>query len=117
MISECLLCSNAKTVHVRTWSEFKQLATTLRPFSIGYTMQRAPLSRPPIGLRLIFADKNTQYVFLDFAKDNMLKHTKIPIQTTSTGEAFIGEETIRNFLREQLKRKDLNIYSLEVLGY
>lgn len=109
--------SDAQIVHIRTWSEFKQLATALKPSCIAYTMQRAPLSQPPIGLRLIFTIQNTQYVFLDFAKNNLLKHTKIPIQITSTGEAFISEETIRNFLHEQLKRKDLSIYSLEVLGY
>jgi hypothetical protein len=80
-------------------------------------MQRAPLSRPPIGLRLIFAVKNVQYVFLDFAKDNELKQTKIPIQTNQTGEALINDEAIKNFLHEQLKREDLSIYSLEVLGY
>jgi len=80
-------------------------------------MQRAPLSKPPIGLRLIFTSKNVQYVFLDFAKGDHLKHTKIPIETTTAGEAFISEATIRKFLHEQLKRKDLDIYSLEVLGY
>ena len=108
---------NAKTVHIRTWPEFKQLAITLKPSSIAYTTQRAPLSKPPIGLRLIFTAKNTQYVFLDFAKGDKLKHTKIPIQTNTAEEAFINEATIKNFLHEQLKRKDLDIYSLEVLGY
>jgi len=68
-------------------------------------------------LRIIFTAKNKQFVFLDFVKDNALKHTKIPVQTNATGEAFLNEGTIKNFLRDQLKRKDLNIYSLEVLGY
>lgn len=108
---------DAKTVHVRTWREFKQLAITLKPSGIAYAMQRAPLSNPPVGLRLIFAVKNVQYVFLDFAKDNELKQTRIPLQTNQTGEALVNEDVIRNFLHEQLKRKGLNIYSLEVLGY
>ena len=111
------LHDDAKTVHIKAWSEFKQLATTLKPNSIAYAMQRAPLSKPPVGLRLIFTIKNVQYVFLDFAKDDELKQTKIPIQTNPTGEALINEETIKNFLRKQLKREDLSIYSLEVLGY
>jgi len=110
------LNTNAKTVHVRTWSEFKQLATTLKPSSIAYTIQRAPLSKPPIGLRLIFAAKNVQYVFLDFAKDNALKHTKIPIQTNVAREASISEEIIRNYLYDQLRLKDIRIISLEILG-
>jgi len=111
------LSDAARTVHVKTWNEFRQLAITLRPSGIAYTIQRAPLSKPPIGLRLIFAAKNTQYVFLDFAKDDALKHTKMPIQTDANGEAYIDEETIRSFLHAQLEREDINIYSLEVLGY
>lgn len=107
----------ARTVHLRTWNEFIQLATALRPSSIAYTIQRAPLSKPPIGLRLIFVAQDTQYVFLDFAKDDALKQTKIPIRTNAAGEASIDEETIRSFLRTQLKREDIAIYSLEVLGY
>jgi hypothetical protein len=108
---------NAKTVHVKIWSQFKQLADTLKPSSIAYAMQRAPLSKPPIGLRLIFTAENTQYVFLDFARDASLKQTKIPIQTNAYGESFLNEEAIKDFLRSQLNRKDLRIYSLEVLGY
>jgi len=54
---------------------------------------------------------------LDFAKGDALRRTKIPVQTNKAGEAFIDEETIRNFLHDQLRRKDLNVYSLEVLGY
>jgi hypothetical protein len=111
------LKDDAKTVHVNTWDEFKQLATKLEPSSIAYTMQKAPLSKPPIGLRLIFTSENIQYVFLDFAKGNKLKHTNIPIQTTSTGEAFISEKAIRSFLQDQLRRKNIQICSLEILGY
>ena len=108
---------DAKTVHVRTWSEFKQLAITLKPSGIAYAMQRAPLSKPPVGLRLIFTVKNVQYVFLDFAKGNELKQTKIPLQTNPPGEALVNEDVIRSFLHEQLKRRELSIFSLEVLGY
>jgi hypothetical protein len=108
---------NAKTVHIKTWSQFKHLADASKPSSVSYTIQRAPLSKPPIGLRLIFTAENTQYVFLDFAMGNALKQTKIPIQINTYGEAFIDEETIKNFLHSQLNRKDLRIYSLEVIGY
>jgi len=104
-------------VHVKTWTQFKQLADTLKPSNIAYTMQRAPLSKPPIGLRLIFTVENTQYVFLDFAKDDALKQTKIPVQINAYGEAFLNEDTIKEFLRSQLNRKNLQIYSLEIIGY
>ena len=108
---------NAKTVHIKTWSQFKQLADVSKPLSVAYTIQRAPLSKPPIGLRLIFTVESAQYVFLDFAIGDALKQTKIPIQINAYGEAFIDEEAIKNFLRSQLNRKDLQVYSLEVIGY
>jgi hypothetical protein len=109
--------NNAKAVHIKTWNQFKQLADASKPSSIAYTIQRAPLSKPPIGLRLIFTVENTQYVFLDFAMGDALKQTKILIQINAYGEAFIDEEAIKNFLRSQLNRRDLRIYSLEVIGY
>jgi len=49
--------------------------------------------------------------------NDALKQTKIPIQINAYGEAFIDEEAIKNFLRSQLNRKDLQVYSLEVIGY
>lgn len=104
-------------MHIKTWNQFRQLADVLRPSSISYTMQRAPLAKPPIGLRLIFTAENTLYVFLDFAKDDALKQTHIPVQTNAYGESLLDEETIINFLRSQLNRQDLRIYSLEVIGY
>ena len=111
------MSNTTKIVHIKTWNEFLHTASNLKPTSIAYTIQRAPLCKPPIGLRLIFASKNTQYIFLDFAEGNALKRTKIPVQINKEGEAFIDEKTIRNFLIAQLGRKDLNVYSLEILGY
>jgi len=107
----------AKVIHVNKWDEFKRLTVALRPSSISYTIQRAPLSKPPIGLRLIFAAENIQYVFLDFAEKHALRRTKIPVRINETGEAYVSEEDIKNFLITQLERIDLSIYSLEVLGY
>jgi len=106
-----------KVIHVNRWDEFKRLTVALRPSSISYTIQRAPLSKPPIGLRLIFAAEKAQYVFLDFAENNALRRTKIPVRINETGEAYISEEDIKNFLIAQLERTDVSIYSLEVLGY
>lgn len=107
----------AKVVHVKTWDEFKHLANIHQPNTIAYTMQRAPLSNPPIGLRLIFASKDVQYVFLDVADGNNLRRTKIPVSANLTGEFYIGEENIKNFLKTELKRNNLPIISMEALGY
>jgi len=106
-----------RVVHVQTWDEFKRLATVHKPSVIAYTMQRAPLSKPPVGLRLIFTSNNVQYVFLDVAEGNSLKRTKILVTANPIGEFYIEDEAIKNFLREELKRADLSIISFEALGY
>jgi len=107
----------AKIVHIKTWDEFKHLATVHQPNTIAYTLQRAPLSNPPVGLRLVFASKDIQYVFLDLAKGRSLRRTKIPVAANLTGQFSLEEEDIKNFLKTELKRTDLSIISMEALGY
>lgn len=106
-----------KVVHVNTWEEFKKLAITLHPDFIAYTVQNAPLSRPPIGLRLVFAAEDIQYVFLDFAHGNSFRRTKLPVHTHESGVAYFEEEDLKNFIYTELNRKDISIVSFEVLGY
>jgi len=107
----------AKVIHVRTWVGFKRLASICQPTTIAYTLQRAPLSNPPMGLRLIFTSKDVQYVFLDVAEGRSLKRTKIPVAKNSTGESYIEDEDIKNFLKTELKIPNLSIISMEALGY
>jgi len=107
----------AKVVHVKTWDEFKHLANIHQPNTIAYTMQRAPLSNPPIGLRLVFASKDVQYIFLDVAEGKSLRRTKIPVTARLAGEFCLEEEDIKNFLKTELKRTNLSIISMEALGY
>ena len=106
-----------RIVHVNTWEEFKRLAKTLRPEFIAYAAQNAPLSRPPIGLRLVFAAENTQYIFLDFAHGVSLQRIKLPVYQDKSGGAHFKEEDLRNFTHRELNRKDISIISFEVLGY
>jgi hypothetical protein len=107
----------AKVVHVKTWAEFKHLATIYQPATIAYTLQRAPLSNPQIGLRLVFASKYVQYVFLDVAEGKCLRRTKIPVAINSSGEFYLEEEEIKDFLKTELKRTNISIISMEALGY
>lgn len=107
----------AKVVHVNTWEEFKRLAIASHPNSISYSLQRAPLSKPPIGLRLVFATENVQYVFLDFAQGDAFKRTKLPVYTDKRGETYFKEEDLKNFIYTQLNRTDISIISFEALGY
>jgi hypothetical protein len=106
-----------KVVHVNAWEEFKRLAIALHPNFMAYTAQKAPLSRPPIGLRLVFATEDVQYVFLDFADGNTFRRTRLPVYTSESGDAYFKEEDLKNFLQAELNRKDISIVSFEVLGY
>lgn len=106
-----------KVIHVKTWEEFKKLAISSRPNFMAYTVQNAPLSRPPLGLRLVFATEDFQYVFLDFAHGNAFRQTRLPVYTNDNGDAYFKEEDLKNFIHAELDRRDISIFSFEVLGY
>lgn len=98
-----------RILRIKTWDEFKKMAISLRPKSIVYNLHRAPLSKPPICLRLVFASKQTQYIFLDFAKGGTLRQTKIPIINPEKREAYVRDEDIKQFITRELGRNDLLI--------
>lgn len=106
-----------RVVHVKTWEEFKKLATHLRPSFMAYSIQKAPLSRPPIGLRLVFATEDVQYIFLDFANGKAFRQTKLPVYTSESGDAYFKEEDLKDFIFAELGRRDISLVSFEVLGY
>ena len=87
-----------KVVHVGTWKEFKELAIALRSKFMAYTVQNAPLSRPPVGLRLVFATESVQYVFLDFAHGPTFERTRLPVYTNESGDAYFKEENLKKFI-------------------
>ena len=106
-----------RVVRTSTWEEFKKLAITLHPTFIAYAAQRSPLSRPPLGLRLVFATQSTQYVFLDFANGNALRRTKLAVHFNASGDAYFKEEDLKDFISSELDRKDISIVSFEIVGY
>ncbi|HKZ93723.1 MAG TPA: hypothetical protein VJ249_03970 [Candidatus Bathyarchaeia archaeon] len=107
----------ARLIHVNSWDEFKRLAKTKRPSNVSYAIQRSPLSKPPVGLRIMFATKEAQYVLLDFARGTTLWRTKIPVRFSESGEASVNEEDIQSFIKNELGKPDLAVYSFEILGY
>ncbi|MEM2959946.1 MAG: hypothetical protein QW261_16715 [Candidatus Jordarchaeaceae archaeon] len=109
--------TTAKIIHVKTWEDYKQQALNSKPEILFYTIQRAPLSKPPIALRLVFTAEDKQYIFLDFPENKNLRQTKIQIKINKQGEAFIDEEDIKNFIYKEVQLKNLKIHSMEVLGY
>jgi len=110
------LREQAKVIHINKWEEFKKLAIALCPAFVAYTVQKAPLSRPPIGLKLVFSTRDRQYIFLDFAHGTAFRRTKLPIYTNERGDAYFEEEELKTFICTELNRKDISIISFEVLG-
>ncbi len=111
------MTKEAKLIHVKSWKEFKELAGALRPSSVYYSIQSSPLSKPPVGIRIMFATEEAQYVFLDFARGNNLWRTKIPVRFIASEVASVSEEEIKSFIKNELGRPDLAVYSFEILGY
>jgi hypothetical protein len=108
---------HTKIVHVNAWEDFRKLAVSLHPEFMAYTVQKAPLSTPPLGLRLVFTANGVQYVFLDFAEGSAFRRTKLAVRIQGAGDAYFDEEELKRFIRTELKREDISIVSFEVLGY
>ena len=110
--------SNRQTnIHISAWEDFKRTVAEVKPKAILYMLQRAPLAKPPVGIRLIFTDSKSEFIFLDVAEENLLKKTGIPVRFTTGGEAYLEDEDIKRFLISQLKRTDIQIISMNVMGY
>lgn len=99
-----------------TWNRFKELLITLHPKEIYYAQGNAPLSRPPVELRLIFTAKGVQYVFVDTAQGDALRRTRIPVRVDKYGNFNFEEEDIKKFIYTQLERTDIKIRSFELMG-
>ena len=94
----------------KTWDEFKKLAIALHPKSVTYFLQRAPLSKPPVALRILFTSENLLYIFLDSAKGDAFRQTKIPIKRREK-QSYVEHEEIKGFITEELGRPDLVVVS------
>jgi hypothetical protein len=101
---------------VQAWDRFKELLMRLCPKEIYYAQGNAPLSRPPIELRLTFAVENVQYVFVDTAEDKVLRRTRIPIRVDRYGNFSLEEEDIKEFIYSQLGKNNVIIRSFELMG-
>jgi hypothetical protein len=101
-----------EVVRVRTWKEFKNLATELKPDSIVYSIDQNAMSKTkePTCLRLILPAPNKYYVYIDFPKGNALRDTAIPVRENTHGR-FLEDQDIIKFLKKELGREDLPVFS------
>lgn len=102
-----------RVVKVKSWQELKRLAIDLKPKSMVYNIEQNGLSpeRELTCLRLIMPTQDVYYIFLDFPKEDRLRETDIPIRKDSKGNRRIEDEDVIDFLKIQLERKDLAVYS------
>jgi hypothetical protein len=91
--------------------EFKQLALEKKPKSIVYIIAQSIPARNLTSLQLILPADDAQYIFVDTAKGERLRQTEIPIHVDKKGNLFLEDEDVKSFLRKQLKRDDLRIFS------
>ena len=100
-----------KNFRVKRWEEFKSLAIENKPTSIVYIIAQSIPTRDLTSLKLLLPIGDTQYIFVDTAKDDRLRRTKIPIRTDKSGTRFLEDRDIKKFLKTQLQREDLQIFS------
>ena len=100
-----------KNFRVKTWEEFKSLVIENKPSSIVYIIAQSIPSCNFTSLKLLLSIGDTQYIFVDTARDDRLRRTKIPIRTDKRGTRFLEDDDIKKFLKTQLRREDLQIFS------
>ncbi|MGQ9461259.1 MAG: hypothetical protein ACUVRA_08550 [Candidatus Bathyarchaeaceae archaeon] len=100
-----------KNVRVKTWEEFKRLATEKKPKTVVYIIAQSIPAKNLSSLKLILPVEDIQYIFTDSAKGNKLRKTGIPIHTDKKGNRFIEDDDVKSFLKTQLQREDLQIFS------
>ena len=85
-----------KNLRVKTWEEFKSLVIENEPSSIVYIIAQSIPSCDFTSLKLLLCIGDTQYIFVDTARDDILRRTKIPIWTDKRGIRFLEDEDIKN---------------------
>jgi len=100
-----------KNVRVKTWEEFKGLAIKKKTKSIVYIIAQSVPAKNLTSLKLLLSAETTQYIFVDCAKGEKLRKTRILIHTDEKGNRFIEDDDAKSFLKTQLQREDLQIFS------
>ena len=102
-----------RVIRVKSWQEFKRLAINLKPKSVVYNIEQNGLSpeRELTCLRLIMPTQEVYYIFLDFPKEDKLRETGIRIRKDVNGKRCIEDKEVVDFLKSQLERKDLEVFS------
>jgi len=102
---------SGRVVRVSPWEEFKRLIIEHAPKSIVYNIEQGVPARHLTGLRLILPAIEKQYVFIDNAVGNRLRKTGILLHSDKSGNLYIRDEDVVEFVRSEVNRKDLKLHS------
>lgn len=100
-----------RVVRVKDWEDFKRLIVELNPQSIAYNIEQGVPARHLTGLRLIIPVEEAQYVLIDTAMGDRLRKTGISLHRDKQGNMYIRDEDVVEFVRSEVKRKDLKLHS------
>ena len=83
----------------------------MKPKAIVYSIDQNGTSKDKelTCLRLILPAQEEYYVYVDFPKGDRLRETKIVIHEKTV--RHLEDQDIIEFLKNQLQRKDLSVYS------
>lgn len=101
-------------IYVKEWENYKELVLKLKPRSLYYSIIPAPLSKPPVALRITFTSAGNQYIFFDLPHWNHLRKTKIQIKSNKR-ENCINSEDIKQLIIKQLGGQNIHIHPLELI--
>jgi hypothetical protein len=104
---------SGRLVRVKTWQEFKRLASELKPDAVVYSIDQNGMSenKEPTCLRLILPSSAGYYVYVDFPKGNQLRETSIPIREDKNGNRCLEDQDIKQFIKKELGGEQLKVFS------
>ena len=107
------ITTNEGHVRIRDWDEFKRLVREKKPQSITFILEQNPLSpnRELTSLRIIMLHDHRYYMFFDFAKNNILKETGIPLHADKKGLLNLDEDEVKAILRKEFEKDKIEVFS------
>jgi hypothetical protein len=105
--------TNDGYVRIRDWEEFKRVVSEKKPQSITFILEQNGLSpnRELSSLRIIMLHDRRYYMFFDFAKDGVLRETRIPLHADKKGLLNLDEDEVKAILKKQFEKDNVQVFS------
>jgi len=100
---------DGRVIRVKSWKDFKRIIEKSQPNSIIYSIEQGVPSKNLTCLRIIIPIEGIQYTFIDMAKGDRLRETKIKLHRDKIGNLYIRDEDVKELLKRELNIKDSKI--------